>query len=75
MQKLESVFSVLTPREAEIARLLALGASTAEAGVALGIGEKTAHSHRAKILAKLKCDNVVKLARLAIAQGFVEMPT
>ncbi|AHG92961.1 response regulator receiver (plasmid) [Gemmatirosa kalamazoonensis] len=43
----------LTDREIEVARLLALGASNAEIGEALGIAAMTARNHTERILLKL----------------------
>jgi DNA-binding response OmpR family regulator len=43
----------LTDREVEVARLLALGASNAEIGAALGIAAMTARNHTERVLLKL----------------------
>jgi DNA-binding NarL/FixJ family response regulator len=43
----------LTPREADVARLLALGKSNAEIAAALGISEHTGRRHTEQVLAKL----------------------
>jgi DNA-binding NarL/FixJ family response regulator len=67
------MFSVLTPREAEIARDLALGRTCREIARRLGISVKTVDSHRNRLLKKLQTPNNVTLARLALSQGFVTL--
>ncbi|MGV8084109.1 MAG: LuxR C-terminal-related transcriptional regulator [Coriobacteriia bacterium] len=47
----------LTPREVEVARLLALGYSNREVAVALYVSESTVHTHRANVYAKLGVAN------------------
>jgi DNA-binding NarL/FixJ family response regulator len=47
----------LTPREAMVARLLALGRSNTAIATELGITERTARAHTEKVLAKLGVDS------------------
>ena len=54
----------LTPREAEIAILLARGLSTNEAAIKLGIIPRTAQSHVRSILRKTETNNPADLVRL-----------
>lgn len=56
--------ALLTPRESEVTRLLVEGLATSEIATKLGISPKTAHNHRARILAKMQVHNVPKLLRL-----------
>lgn len=49
----DGAFALLTPREREVARLIAAGASNAEVARALHVGLETAKSHTRAILAKL----------------------
>jgi DNA-binding NarL/FixJ family response regulator len=56
----------LTPRELEIAQLLAGGKSNGSIGVMLGISVKTVETHRANILGKLELESVVELVHYAV---------
>jgi two-component system response regulator NreC len=61
----------LTTREREVVRLVAEGKSNKEIGDALGISTRTAESHRAAILRKLKLDSVASLVRYAIRKKLI----
>ena len=62
----------LTTREREIVQLLAEGKSNKEVATALGIGVRTAETHRAKILQKLGVDSIAGLVRYAIRNNLIE---
>ena len=62
----------LTPREAEIVKLIAEGHTTKEIAETLVISPKTVERHRANILEKLELRDRVDLTRWAIRQGLVE---
>jgi len=64
------VFS-LTDRERQILVLIADGKSTKEAALRLGIGYKTADSHRGKILEKLGVHETASMVRYAIRAGLI----
>jgi DNA-binding NarL/FixJ family response regulator len=64
--------SVLTPRELEVAKLVAEGNSTREIADALVISEKTVERHRGSVLDKLRVRDRVDLTRWAIREGLVE---
>jgi DNA-binding NarL/FixJ family response regulator len=64
---------VLTPRELEVFRLLALGHRPKVIAEALGIGVKTVESHRTRITLKLRTDNLAELIKIAIRAGVVEL--
>lgn len=54
--------------------MLALGQTTREVATQLGCTAATAGSHRARILRKTDCRNMVEFARLAIAGAIVPAP-
>jgi DNA-binding NarL/FixJ family response regulator len=57
---------LLTSRELDVFRLLARGKTNKELSAELEMSIRTAESHRANILAKLKIDSVGDLVRLAV---------
>ena len=63
----------LTPREREVAQLLAEGKSNKEVAAALGISLKTAESHRANIMRKLSFHSLSDLVHYAIRNNMVEL--
>ena len=62
----------LTPREAEIVKLIAEGESSQAIADLLVISPKTVERHRANILEKLALHDRVDLTRYAIREGLVE---
>jgi DNA-binding NarL/FixJ family response regulator len=62
----------LTPREAEVVKLIGEGHSSKEIAQTLVISEKTVERHRANILEKLGLRDRVDLTRYAIRRGLVE---
>jgi DNA-binding NarL/FixJ family response regulator len=62
----------LTPREVEIAQLLAQGHTNLAVGNLLGISAKTVETHRANILGKLELKSVVELVRYALRTQLIE---
>ncbi len=62
----------LTPRQREVLQLLTEGKSNKEIGVALGVTTKTAETHRAQILARLKLHSMSELVRYAIRNHIIE---
>jgi DNA-binding NarL/FixJ family response regulator len=57
---------LLTSRELEVLRMLALGKSNKELAAELDMSVRTAESHHANIMAKLNVDSLGELVRLAI---------
>jgi two-component system response regulator NreC len=62
----------LSEREREILRLLALGHTNQEIAKMLFISVRTAETHRAHIMQKLRLSTRAELVRYALAQGLLE---
>ncbi len=65
----------LTPREREILRMLAAGASTADLAEAFAISPLTVQSHVKNILSKLGVHSKVEAVRLAWRHGLAATPS
>lgn len=63
--------AALTEREREVLRLVALGKSSREIGIILGISRKTVEGHRANIMEKLDIHDLASLVRHAVKAGLV----
>ncbi len=62
----------LSDREREVLRLLALGHTNQEIAQTLFISVRTAETHRAHIMQKLRINTRAELVRYAIAQGLLD---
>jgi two-component system response regulator NreC len=62
---------LLTPRELDVMRMIALGKSNKELATELDISVRTAESHRASVLAKLKIESPAEIVRLAVRDGLI----
>ena len=62
----------LSDREREVLRLLALGHTNQEIAKQLYISVRTAETHRAHIMQKLRLQSRAELVRYALAQGLLE---
>ncbi len=61
----------LTARQLEILTLLARGKPAREIALALGLSPRTVDSHRARIMERLKINNIAGLTRYAVRQGLL----
>ena len=68
----EGVIDQLTPREREIAVLIAKSHSSKEVAGHLNISIKTAENHRANLMRKLGVRDVAGLVRFVVRQGLVD---
>jgi DNA-binding NarL/FixJ family response regulator len=64
----------LSEREREVLRLLALGHTNQEIAKLLYISVRTAETHRAHIMQKLRLSSRAELVRYALAEGLLEGP-
>ncbi len=62
----------LSDREREVLRLLALGHTNQEIAKTLFISVRTAETHRAHIMRKLRINTRAELVRYALAHGFLD---
>ncbi len=62
----------LSEREREVLRLLALGYTNQEIGKQLFISVRTAETHRAHVMQKLRLGSRAELVRYALANGLLE---
>jgi DNA-binding NarL/FixJ family response regulator len=65
---------ILTPRECEILRCLALGLGTKETADCLKLSAKTVSNHQTALKAKLQISEPAGLVHYAIKHGLVELP-
>jgi DNA-binding NarL/FixJ family response regulator len=63
----------LSGREREVLKLIAEGLRTKDIAVRLNLGVKTVETHRANLMAKLKCTSTVELARYALREGIASL--
>lgn len=67
------LYELLTDREKQVLRLVALGQSNKEVAEALGISVKTAMSHREHLMEKLGLRNRTDLIKFAIKKGVIRV--
>jgi DNA-binding NarL/FixJ family response regulator len=62
----------LTTRQVEILTLIAQGKSAKEIGFELGLSPKTVDVHRARIMERLRLNDIASLTRYAVRKGLVK---
>lgn len=65
--------ALLSEREKEVLRLLALGYTNQEIAELLYISVKTVESHKSRIMEKLGCTRRVELVRFALEHGLISL--
>jgi DNA-binding NarL/FixJ family response regulator len=68
----EGVHAALTPREREIATMVAYGHTNKEIASALGITVKTVETHKTNVMQKLGLTSRAELVRFALNQGWLQ---
>jgi DNA-binding NarL/FixJ family response regulator len=68
-----TLLEILTPRERDVLQLFAEGHGTKEVAGKLGLSPKTVEVYRLNLYAKLRCNNVIELTRIAIKEGLVQL--
>ncbi len=63
---------MLSPREAEVLRLIALGYTNSQIAQALSISVRTVEYHRGNLMGKLNAHSRVELVRYAAEHGFLK---
>jgi DNA-binding NarL/FixJ family response regulator len=71
----DSMIDLLTPREREIAVLIAQSHSSKEVAAKLNISIKTSENHRANLMRKLGVHDVAGLVRFVVRHGLVDPTT
>lgn len=66
------VEDILSDREFQVARLIALGHTNKEIGKSLFLSVKTVETYRARVMTKLGLANRAELVRLALREGWLE---
>jgi DNA-binding NarL/FixJ family response regulator len=64
---------LLSSREQELLRLIALGKRSKEIASLLEVGVKTVETYRSRLMRKLSCGSSVELARYAIREGIAPL--
>ena len=68
----QNPFDLLSPRELEIVMYLIKGESVSQIGVSLNIHTSTVGTHKARILEKMNCKNIIELHELAVVQNLIQ---
>jgi len=68
-----SHLAILTPREIEVLKLIAMGHSVVHCAELLELAPSTVDNHKARLMKKLGVHKAIDLMRLAIREGFVNV--
>jgi RNA polymerase sigma factor (sigma-70 family) len=70
----ERLLASLTPREAEVMDLVVDGLHNREIAESLGISARTVEVHKARVMAKLRVENVPELVRFSLIGRGAKFP-
>ena len=73
LERAAEIHDHLAPRESDVLRHLAVGASNRTIAAALGVSEETVKTHVANVLAKLQVENRAQAAMQALKRGLVSI--
>jgi DNA-binding NarL/FixJ family response regulator len=73
-RRVDSQPPVLTPREAEVVRLVADGPTNEEVGHALGVTSKTVEAHLSRVFERTGIQSRTELATRAIREAWLDLP-
>ena len=65
LEKLQSCFDSLTPRECDVMRNIVKGLSNKKIATTLNISPRTVEIHRARVMEKMEANSVASLVRMA----------
>jgi DNA-binding NarL/FixJ family response regulator len=71
IQQTHDIWSKLTPREVEIVRAAAAGASIKQTAADLGISHFTVQNHRRRVIWKLACGNITNAVGILLRAGII----
>jgi len=73
-QRIETLFGRLTPREAEVMKLVVAGKTSKQIADKLDISDKTVALHRAHFMSKLDVSRVADVVRMAMVLWGTDQP-
>lgn len=73
-RRVDSPPPVLTPREADVVRLVADGLTNEEVGHALGVTSKTVEAHLSRVFERTGIQSRTELATRAIREAWLDLP-
>ncbi|MEL4307866.1 response regulator transcription factor [Joostella sp. CR20] len=73
LEQVETISNLLTTREVQVVKELAVGCKVSEIAKNLNISEHTAHTHKKNILKKVGCKNSTHLITLCLAEGLINV--
>jgi two-component system invasion response regulator UvrY len=68
-----SPFAILTPREVEVLRLIALGHTIKDCALQLQLSPSTVDNHKSRLMKKLDVHRSIDLTRLAVREGLIRL--
>jgi two-component system response regulator NreC len=72
LQIADASYELLSPREQQVVRLIALGHTNLQVADSLGLSVKTVETYKSRLMAKLGLAGRAALVRYALQQGLLE---